>query len=72
MGIELLRDHDLDGVIQNCVKLDCSCGTERVIPFQKMNDRERTSCPQCGSVRSFHVALIDKFENELNGDPSDN
>jgi hypothetical protein len=71
MAIELLREHDLDGVIQSCIKWDCSCGAARVIPFEKFKNRERTSCPQCGCVSSFHAGIIEKLEKELNSDPSD-
>ena len=71
MAIELLRDHDLEGTIQNCVTWNCSCGAARVIPFQKLKERERTSCPQCGCFSTFHAGIIDKLEDELNSDPSD-
>ena len=71
MGLELLREHELDGITQNCIKWNCSCGAERVITFQQFKDRERTSCPQCGCVSSFHSGIIEKLEKELNSDPSD-
>jgi hypothetical protein len=67
MAIELLRDHDLDGEIQHCVTWNCSCGAARVIPFLKFKARERTPCPQCGCLSSFHSGIIDKLDNELNG-----
>jgi hypothetical protein len=65
MAIELLREYDLDGVTQDCVKWDCSCGSARIIPFQKVKSRERTQCPECGCVRSFSTVIIEQFENEL-------
>lgn len=67
MAIELLRDHDLDGDTQPCVKWDCSCGAERIIPFQKVKNRDRTSCPECGCIRSFSAVIIQQFEDELKG-----
>ena len=67
MSIELLREYDLDGITQDCVTWDCSCGTARIIPFQKVKDRERTSCPECGCIRSFSAAIIEKLENESDG-----
>jgi len=70
MAMELLREHELDGIIQNCVTWNCSCGAARVIPFQKLKERERTSCPQCGCISTFHAGIIDKLENELNSDPT--
>jgi hypothetical protein len=71
MAIELLRDHDLDGVTQHCIKVDCSCGAERIISFQKIKNRDRTQCEQCGCVRSFHISLIEKIESEIVNGPSD-
>jgi len=65
MAIELLRDHELDGASQNCVKWDCSCGAERVITFQKFKSRQSTKCPDCGCYRSFSPAIIEQLENEL-------
>jgi hypothetical protein len=67
MAIELLRDHDLDGTIQNCVTWNCSCGETRVITFQALKGRERIPCPQCGCVSTIFSGIIDKLENELNG-----
>jgi hypothetical protein len=71
MGIELLREYDLEGITQNCVKWNCSCGAARVIPFEKVKNREKTSCPQCGCFSSFHSGVIEKLEKELNSEPSD-
>ena len=67
MAIELLRDHDLDGTIQNCVTWNCSCGAARVIPFQAFKDREKVPCPQCGCVNTFYSGIIDQLDKELNG-----
>jgi hypothetical protein len=67
MALELLRDHELDGIIQNCVTWNCSCGEARVVPFQKIKGREKVPCPQCGCVSTIFSGLIDKLENELNG-----
>ena len=70
MALELLREHELEGITQNCIKWNCSCGAERVIPFQKFKDREKTTCPQCGACSSFHSGIIEKMETELNNSPS--
>ena len=70
MALEILREHELDGITQNCIKWNCSCGADRVIPFQKFKDREKTTCPQCGACSSFHSGIIEQMEKELNGDPS--
>lgn len=68
MALELLRNHELDGVIQHCITWNCSCGAVRVIPFLKFKNREKTTCPQCGACSSFHSGIIEKIENELNSD----
>jgi hypothetical protein len=65
MAIELLRDHDFEGVKQNCVRWDCSCGNSMVINFQKFKSRQSPKCPQCGCFRSFSPQIIEQFESEL-------
>jgi hypothetical protein len=65
MATELLRDYDFDGVVQNCIKMDCSCGTAKIFPFQKIKNREKTECPNCGCVSSFSTVWIDKTEKDF-------
>ncbi len=66
MAIVLLRNHDLEGVAQDCVQMDCACGAVKVFPFSRIKDRERMKCPQCGCVSSFSSIWIDKTEKEFN------
>lgn len=65
MAIVLVRDHVLDGVVQACVKWDCSCGAERFITFQRFQSKQSNKCPNCGCFRSFSPAIIEQLENEL-------
>jgi hypothetical protein len=65
MAIVLVRDHELDGAVQNCVKWDCSCGAERFIDFQRFKTRQSNKCPNCGCFRSFSPAIIEQLEKEL-------
>ncbi len=66
MATELLRDYELEGVKQNCIKMDCACGSEKIFPFQRIKNRERMVCPQCGCVSSFSASWIDKTDKEFN------
>ena len=65
MATELLRDYELEGVVQNCIKLDCSCGNPKIFPFEKIRNRERMTCPNCGCVSSFSAPWIEKTEKEF-------
>ena len=65
MAIELLREHNFEGVVQNCVKWDCSCGAERVITYDRFKTRQSNKCPSCGCFRSFSPAIVSQFEKEL-------
>ncbi len=65
MAIELLRDYELDGEVQNCIKMDCNCGNPKVFPFGKIQKRERMTCPNCGCVSSFSAVWIEKTEKEF-------
>ncbi len=66
MATELLRNYDLDGEKQNCIKLDCACGSEKIFPFERIKKRERMICPNCGCVSSFSTVWIEKTEKEFN------
>ncbi len=66
MATELLRDHDLEGEKQNCIKMDCACGNEKIFPFERIKNRERMTCPHCGCVSSFSSVWIEKTEKEFN------
>ena len=67
MSIELLRDYELDGITENCVKWECSCGNPMIIPFQRVKIKQISPCPECGCCRSFSAFIIEKFENEIAG-----
>ncbi len=65
MATELLRDYDFDGKSQNCIKLECGCGSEKIFPFERIRNRERMTCPHCGCVSSFSAVWIEKIEKEF-------
>jgi len=65
MAIELIKDKEFEGIVQNCVRWDCSCGADRMITFDKFKTRQSPKCPSCGCYRSFSPAIIAEFENEL-------
>lgn len=67
MSIELLRNYELDGDTEDCVKWECSCGTVRIATFHRVKLKQTSSCPECGCFRSFSTAIIKQFENEISG-----
>ncbi len=66
MATELLRNYELEGEKQNCIKMDCACGSEKIFPFERIKKRERMKCPNCGCVSSFSSVWIEKTDNEFN------
>lgn len=66
MAIELVKNFELDGVKENCIKWDCSCGEVRFASLIRIKNKNYTPCPECGCIRSFSKAILDQFENELN------
>ena len=66
MGTELLRGYEFEGVVQDCIKMDCRCGVAKIFPFDRIRARERMICPTCGCVSSFSAPWIEKTEQEFN------
>jgi len=54
MKIELLKAHDLNGKITDCIGYDCSCENWIVREYEEIKTRKISVCEKCTSIKHFN------------------